>query len=197
MSDSVRDLLVRGIAAAKAGERQEAFRYLEWALNLDATSEQRIQAWYWLSECSEDAEEKRYYLQQVLCVDPNCQPARRGLAVLEGRLKPEEIVDANRLPGVHLQAGADARRFVCPTCGGRLTYTPDGKSLTSDASLAARFAARERIIRPKWGQSRISSLDLQIFGFKLALLPFWRACYQHAGGANEVLISGQSRQIWD
>ncbi len=398
MSDSARDLLVRGIAAAKAGERREAVRYLEWALNQDATAEQRIQAWYWLSECSEDVGQKRYYLQQVLSADPNYQPARRGLAILDGRLKPDAIVDPNRLPGVQLQAGADARRFVCPTCGGRLTYAPDGKSLTcescevqqrwlptqfsdastgadgsqdftvamatlsghalpslerpvtcqscgapftldaddlsaacpycatvyviekssngavygvqalipfgvsrqqaldalhtwllslrvagrvqvtglrggylpawlfwiglptavqqpfagpgdfaaagelivvpacrglpkaweaafgafdwsqltafdpaflanwqaetyqvslSDASLAARFAARNRIHQAGWSGRAISSLDLQIFAFRLALLPFWRATYRQESAENDVLINGQSGQIWD
>jgi hypothetical protein len=46
---NVRDLLTRGIAAAKAGNREEARFYLEWVLITEATEEQRLQAWLWLS----------------------------------------------------------------------------------------------------------------------------------------------------
>jgi Tfp pilus assembly protein PilF len=44
MSDGARDLLVRGIAAAKAGERDEARHYLEWALRQEPSSDEQIEA---------------------------------------------------------------------------------------------------------------------------------------------------------
>ena len=59
MSDSARDLLVRGIAAAKAQDTDQARFYLEWVLRTDASREQKIKAWLWLSEVSEDPDEKR------------------------------------------------------------------------------------------------------------------------------------------
>ncbi len=124
MSDSVRDLLVRGIAAAKDGDRRAARRYLEWALRLNPTNEQYIKAWFWLSEISDDPDEKRKYLKYILSADPTHPEARRSLAILDGCLRPEEVIDPNRLavatPDVPQPTGA--RQFVCPQCGGRMVY---------------------------------------------------------------------------
>ncbi len=129
MSDSVRDLLVHGIAAAKDGDKQDARRYLEWVLRLDPTTEQSIKAWLWLSEVSDDSAEKREYLERILSVDPGHPEARRGLAILDGRLKPEEIIDPNRFvvtpPSV--PQPTQAQPFVCPQCGGRMVFNPQGR----------------------------------------------------------------------
>ena len=130
MSESVRDLLVRGVAAAKAKEGDEACFYLEWVLRLDPSADQRVEALFWLSEVCADPQEKRGYLEEALIYQPNYYPARRGLAVLNGRLDPGEIVDPDHLPA---SAGEErtpgAQRFDCPQCGGPLTYAPDGQSL--------------------------------------------------------------------
>jgi DNA-directed RNA polymerase subunit RPC12/RpoP len=132
MSKSVRDLLVRGIAAAKADSKDEARSFLEKALMIDATSEQRVEAYVWLSEISDDPVEKRNHLENALSINAAHPTARRKLAILDGRLKPEEIVDPDRLSiSVPEQPQpVRARRFVCRQCGGRMTFTPDGKTLT-------------------------------------------------------------------
>lgn len=134
MSDSVRDLLVRGIAAAKAKDEKEARFYLEWALRLDPSTEQTVEAYFWLSEVSTDPQEKRDYLEEVLVNQPNHYRARRSLAILDGRLDPEEIVDPNQLPSMKkdIKRPVQAQRFECPNCGGRLSYAPDGKSLVCE-----------------------------------------------------------------
>jgi DNA-directed RNA polymerase subunit RPC12/RpoP len=131
MSDGVRDLLVRGIAAAKAKSIDEARFYLERVLRTDATVEQRIKAWLWLSEISDDPAEKRDCLETALAHDPAHPVARRKLAVLEGRLKPEEIIDPDRVfaSAPEVPQSIHARRFVCQQCGGRMTFIPDGKAL--------------------------------------------------------------------
>jgi hypothetical protein len=135
MSDEAHDMLVRGVASAKAGENHLARRYLERALELKPTAEQREKAWYWLSEVCEAPEEKRRYLTDLLSARPNDMQARRKLAILDGRLKPEAVIDPDRLPagGEQPIGQADARRFVCPQCGGRLTFSPDGVSLTCES----------------------------------------------------------------
>ena len=129
MSDSVRDLLVRGIAAAKDNAKADARRYLKWALRLDPTAEQCVTAWLWLSEVSDDTAEKHEYLERILALDPVHPEAWRGLAILDGRLKPEEIIDPDRLavaaPGV--PQPAQSRQFVCPQCGGRMVFDPQGR----------------------------------------------------------------------
>ena len=55
MSDSARSLLVRGIAAAKAKDVDEARFFLEWLILTECTYEQRADALFWLSEISEDS----------------------------------------------------------------------------------------------------------------------------------------------
>jgi len=132
MSESVRYLLMRGIAAAKAKSKDEARFYLEKVLRIGTTIEQRAEAWLWLSEISDDPVEKRDCLENALAHNPTHPVARRKLAVLDGRLKPEEIVDPDRIPtpAPEPPRPIQARRFVCQQCGGRLTFTPDGKMLT-------------------------------------------------------------------
>jgi DNA-directed RNA polymerase subunit RPC12/RpoP len=134
VSEGARDLLVRGIAAAKDGAKDEARFYLEWALRQNPSSEQCIKAWLWLSEISDDLAEKREYLGQVLLVDPPNAVARREMAILDGRLDPAEIVDPDNLPIAAFDASqtTEARRFACPHCGGRMVFTPDGSSLTCE-----------------------------------------------------------------
>jgi predicted RNA-binding Zn-ribbon protein involved in translation (DUF1610 family) len=126
MSEGVRDMLVRGVAAAKAGERDEARFLLEWAERQeDASDEQRIEAWLWLSETTDDPRQKRAYIEQILAVDPSHPLARRGLAILQGRLDPEQIIDPDQAAPPVAQPAATAenvRRFVCPQCGGSLAY---------------------------------------------------------------------------
>lgn len=130
MSDSTRDLLVRGIAAAKAKDNEQARFYLEWVLRTDAAREQQIKAWLWLTEVSEDLAEKRDCLENVLVRDPTNALARRGLAILDGKLKREDIIDPDReKPQAPEMQSAPARRFVCPQCGGKLAGNRGGKVL--------------------------------------------------------------------
>jgi len=132
MSQSTHDLLMRGIAAAKARETEEAEFYLEWALRTDADREQKAQAWLWLSEISEDPARKRDCLEEVLANEPGNALARRRLAILDGRLDPEEIIDPDRLTAADPQATNQplkAQRFVCQHCGGKMAFKPDGRSL--------------------------------------------------------------------
>ena len=144
MSDGVRDLLVRGIAAAKAKDKPDARRYLERVLHLDPTPQQCLQAWYWLSEVCELPQEQRYYLESILTAAPNHPEAIRKLAILDGRLKPEQIIDPNRLVISLDQAGeVDATRFSCPRCGGRLSYTPDGSGLVCERCAVQQAAPHQ------------------------------------------------------
>jgi DNA-directed RNA polymerase subunit RPC12/RpoP len=140
MSESVRQMLVRGVAAAKtrqARDTQEARFYLEWVLRSgDAESDQKTTAWLWLSEVEDDPNKKRDCLENVLAYDPANGPARRGLALLDGRLKAEDVIDPNRpitpvAPNV-APSPAGVRRYVCPKCGGRMSYDAAKRSLTCE-----------------------------------------------------------------
>jgi predicted RNA-binding Zn-ribbon protein involved in translation (DUF1610 family) len=135
MSESVRDLLVRGTAAARSGDEKEAKFFLEWMLDLDADLEQKIEAWYWLSKVTSDPKQKRNYLEDILANQPFHLLARRDLMIVDGKLDPNEIIDPNRIQlhqGANGERKAEVLSFSCPNCGGRMVYTPDGTALTCE-----------------------------------------------------------------
>jgi hypothetical protein len=132
MLDAERDLLVRGIAAAKAGGKDEARFFLEKFLRLEPAMEMRTEAWRYLAEISDSSSEKRDYIGRILAVDPADGDARRELALLDGRLDPADIVNPDRVPQPAPSATAmmTGERLSCPRCGsGRLVAGADGKTL--------------------------------------------------------------------
>lgn len=130
----VRALLAQGIGAAKAGDFDEAYYALSRVLRTETTNDERAKAWLWLSQIFDDPAEKRLCLEQVLALNPAHGVARRGLAVLDGRLRPEEIVDPDRLQQEidETPAPAAAEQFTCPRCAGHMNYTPDGSALVCE-----------------------------------------------------------------
>lgn len=132
MSETTRRMLVRGVAAAKAGDHSEARRYLEHLLYLDASRDQNIDAHWWLFSISDDTTEKRDHLEKILAWDPTHADARRELAILDGKLDPDDIVDPDHLPETaptDAQDTCNVRRFVCPQCGGRMAFNPSSQRL--------------------------------------------------------------------
>ncbi len=135
MSESARDLLVRGIAAAKAGDVEEARFHLERVLRIDASLDQQAEAWLWLSEISDDPRVKRKCLEESLALDPGNYVARRALAVVEGRLNPNEIIDPDRPPTTTTgepdspKTPLQTRRFVCPQCGGKMVFEAGSRAV--------------------------------------------------------------------
>ena len=130
---SVRSLLGMGRSAAKAGDKDEAFYYLEWALRANPSDEQGAHIWVWLSQIYNQPEDKRICLEQAIALHPTNPLARRGLALLDGRLRSDEIIDPNKVK--EDTAAPDEPRaispeqFQCPRCAARMNYTPDGRSL--------------------------------------------------------------------
>lgn len=129
-----RDWLNLGLASAQSGDPRDyddAEYYLEWVLQSHPEPEQEVQAWYWLSRITSDVARKRDCLENALAVRPTFPDARRDLAILDGRLKPEDI-RSNPFAseaGVPLGEGgkiapAQIRRFPCPRCGATVAYDP-------------------------------------------------------------------------
>jgi len=79
---SLEEMLARGIAAVKAGQRQEA---QEWLVNLLQIDRYNEQAWLWLSGAAEDDQDRLDCLQEVLKINPTNQFALRGLAALRAK----------------------------------------------------------------------------------------------------------------
>jgi Flp pilus assembly protein TadD len=128
MTDYDNQLLRHAIIHARAGEFDIARAYLERALDLADDRETRVQANYWMSQIVTDPDEKRAFLEETLANEPTHPEARRALAIMDGKLKPEEIVNPDALPAISTEPqAAKADRFACPKCGGRMVFAPDGR----------------------------------------------------------------------
>jgi hypothetical protein len=128
--DYGRQLLKSGIIDAKTGNRESARRYLDRAVYISNDHDVLAEAWFWMSEVLDDPAEKRKALENCLAHDLQHARARRSLAVLNGKLKADEIINPDLLhpapAGLH---AANTERFMCPKCGGRMSFAPDGQSL--------------------------------------------------------------------
>jgi hypothetical protein len=139
-----RELLRSGIIEAKAGNLESARRFLDRAVYISNDHEVLAEAWFWMSQLIDDQVEKRKAIESCLVHDLHHARARRALAILDGKLKADEIVDADHLPlapeGLRT---ADAERFMCPKCGGRMSFAPDGQSLLCEyCSRNQKFSAQ-------------------------------------------------------
>jgi len=143
-------LLRMGVLEVKSGGRGAARRYLESAIANTNDPDVLSEAWYWLSFIADDLTEQRAALESCLSYDFQHARARRELAVLDGKLDPGEIVNPDALaPAPQGEQLADADRFVCPKCGGRMAFTPDGAALVCEfcsrsQGLAANGQAEEQ-----------------------------------------------------
>jgi hypothetical protein len=101
-------LLGKGIAAAKAGDKGTARRLLTRAVRRNPESEA---AWLWLSSVLDTPKGKAFCLQRVLALNPDNQPARKGLAAL-GIAPPEPSPIAQPTPVARVSRGRVRRRPV-------------------------------------------------------------------------------------
>jgi hypothetical protein len=171
--DYGRELLKSGIIEAKAGNRESARRYLDRTVYISNDHDVLAEAWFWMSEVMNETEEKRKALENCLAHDLRHARARRALAILKGQLKAEDVIDPDKLPSAPkgLRA-ANAERFMCPKCGGRMTFAPDGQSLLCEyCSRNQRFsmaqpgsaAEKDFIIAMATARGHGKPLDQQVF----------------------------------
>src|SRR5688572_6438728 len=121
------------MAEAKAGNKDAARRYLDRAIYMAGSHQLLSEAWFWMGEVLDDPGEKRKALENCLSLDMRHARARRSLAILDGKLKADELIDPNHLPPApEGLRDAAAERFMCPKCGGRMSFAPDGGSLVCD-----------------------------------------------------------------
>jgi len=171
-SDYGKELLRSGIIEAKAGNKEGARRYFDRALYISNDHDVLAEAWFWTSQLIEDPVEKHKALENCLAHDLYHARARRALAILDGKLKADEIVDPDHLPpapaGLH---AADAQRFMCPKCGGRMSFAPDGQSLLCEyCSRNQKFTSqpgtaeeKDFIIAMATARGHGKPLDQQVF----------------------------------
>jgi len=136
MQESYAESLLRsGIIEAKAGQKSTARRYLERALLTSDNHNHEImaEAWFWMAQIQDEPAEKRRALESALSHDLKHLRARRELAILDGKIRPEEMINPDALPPTPEGfVQAEVRRFMCPKCGGRMSFAPDGQSLVCE-----------------------------------------------------------------
>ncbi len=148
--DYAESLLRKGIIEAKAGIEEAARRYLERAVDTSGDPDVLSEAWYWIGIITDGASEKRSALENCLSWNLRHARARRELAILDGKLDEDEIINPDALPTPSLDpTQANADRFMCPQCGARMVFAPDGSGLicehcTSGYKLGAGGEAEEQ-----------------------------------------------------
>jgi DNA-directed RNA polymerase subunit RPC12/RpoP len=131
--DYAKELLRSGIIEAKAGSKESARRYLDRAIYMAGSHDMLAEAWFWMGEITDDPAEKRKALENCLSHDMRHSRARRALAIVDGKLKADEVVNPDKLPAApNGQRKADVDRFMCPKCGGRMSFAPDGQGLVCE-----------------------------------------------------------------
>jgi ribosomal protein S27AE len=134
------DLLREGLIRFRVKEFDRARDFFERALSVADDNNTRCLANYYLSKLTDDPIQKRQYLEETLAIDMAFAEARRDLAVLDGRLNPEEIVDPDHIPApAGGERTAQSDRFTCPKCGGRMVFSPSG------AALVCEYCQRQQV----------------------------------------------------
>lgn len=130
--ERIRQSLVRGIASAKAGEEDAARYYLGMVIDRRGEPDQLIEAYYYLSLIESDIPKKRELLENILAIQPSDARARRELAVFDGLLPREEIINPDQATesNVISQPFLPAFKHECPQCGGALHFDPASRSRT-------------------------------------------------------------------
>lgn len=83
--DQARELRTRGIAAAKAGQKDEARALLQESVRIEPNNEA---AWLWLASVARDPRERLFCLEKVLGINPLNETARKAVDAMQGSTPP-------------------------------------------------------------------------------------------------------------
>lgn len=123
-------LIRQALSVIDAGDKVAARRYLEQVRETRCV-EQVVVAHRLLFRIAETPEEKRQHLESALAADPTDAEARRELAILDGRLKREDIINPDALPSATARepGAVGAKKFVCTQCGAAVAFDAGQKRL--------------------------------------------------------------------
>ncbi|MDX2162815.1 MAG: hypothetical protein SF162_15965 [bacterium] len=92
-SDQARELRQRGIAAAKAGQKEDARALLQQSIRIEPNNEA---AWLWLASVARDAAERRFCLEKLLEINPNNETALKALGAMPAETGLRRIGEQKR-----------------------------------------------------------------------------------------------------
>ena len=148
-------LLAKGVASANAGQREEAYNLFLDVIEIDRRNEQ---AWLCLSTVTDNLEDQRTCLENVLTINPGNTVARERLASLAVNGNKGDIVTR---AAICPQCGAGNRDFVreCSACGYAffLRCSSCGEFTPTDASTCGECGSRLTLPDAQLAQSRQQS----------------------------------------
>lgn len=97
MASNVEGLIRDGVAALKAGRKDEAFQLLTQATEVDERNED---AWLWLSAVVDNLENQQICLENVLAINPGNERALQGLSLIQKKLKGRQQSMPDEVPPV-------------------------------------------------------------------------------------------------
>lgn len=123
---SAESLYQHGRAALREGQKARAKQLLLQAVDYDR---EHSEAWLWLSATTDDPAEQKKYLEWAIAANPGNAAAKRGLGLLIGKIKQQDLVKegetiAPRAP-IEPERAETRRSFKCPQCGGALRFNPE------------------------------------------------------------------------
>src|SRR5262245_58084238 len=134
------DLLHQGIAAARAGQREEARALLVQVVEADERNEQ---AWLWLAGVVDDPEDMRTCLENVLDLNPGNVKAQQGLAWIEARHGPRPAPELETTPDPPQQAVTGPTTKLAPESAAATVAAAAVPSVSHEATSAEAAAPPE------------------------------------------------------
>jgi thioredoxin-like negative regulator of GroEL len=75
--DAIQEMIREGVEAARAGDKEKARRLFQQVTEQDMNNER---GWLWLATVTDDLEEKRVYIENVLYINPDKRPCPAATA---------------------------------------------------------------------------------------------------------------------
>ncbi len=220
ISQSEYENLVReGVVAAKDGRRKLAQRLLTRASRLNPLDPR---PWLWLTDTTDDLEEKYQYLERALACDPGNTMARTGVRKLARKLGKPVPEIAQRSPDIlpdpsesHTEPPSPAsevaasRTYECPKCGGRMHFDAEhthlvceycGYTETPESSLAPDRAEKPMVQVMHTAQahrraSKPQQLECEKCGAITLLQKGQKTTQCPYCGSNQLVISTEIRNL--
>jgi tetratricopeptide (TPR) repeat protein len=135
----MQDLVRAGIAAAKAGRRQEARDLLIRAVNLD---ERNVAGWLWLSSVVDSLDDREVCLENVLTLQPDHQAARLGLEYVRRQKAAQTAPAASQETSGSVSSTSAETPDYAPAEPPAEAMTPEPERVASFASPAGAILGR-------------------------------------------------------
>ena len=119
--------LADGRELLRNGNKTDAYDAFAFVLKTKSSDVERAEAWHGLSQIFEEPEEKRSCLEHAIALNSSMGAARRDLAILDGHISADEVVDPDQIHENRkvVTETAVAKKHACPRCDGGMLYSAE------------------------------------------------------------------------